>query len=45
VLAAAGGTVTTPDGGPIQYGRAQQRFRVPGFMAWGDGEAARRYRP
>jgi 3'(2'), 5'-bisphosphate nucleotidase len=45
VLAAAGGTVTTPDGGPIQYGRAQQRFRVPGFMAWGDGGAARRYHP
>lgn len=44
VLAAAGGTVMTPDGGRIQYGGAQREFRVPAFLAWGDGDAARRYR-
>jgi 3'(2'), 5'-bisphosphate nucleotidase len=44
VLAAAGGTVTSPDGRPIAYGRLQQGFRVPAFVAWGDGEAALRYR-
>jgi uncharacterized protein len=43
ILAAAGGTVTTPDGGPITYGRATSRFRVPAFIAWGDREAASRF--
>jgi 3'(2'), 5'-bisphosphate nucleotidase len=33
VRAAAGGTVTTFDGGPLLYGKAQ--FRNPGFVAWG----------
>jgi 3'(2'), 5'-bisphosphate nucleotidase len=33
VLAAAGGTVTTFDGGPLLYGKAE--FRNPGFVAWG----------
>ena len=41
VIAAAGGMVTTPDGGPILYGR--EGFRIPGFIAWGDAEAARGY--
>ena len=36
VLVAAGGTVTTLDGGPIPYGRVSEGFRVPGLMAWGD---------
>ena len=36
VLAAAGGSVTMPDGGPLAYGRAAAGFRVPAFMAWGD---------
>jgi len=44
VLAAAGGTVVGADGGPLAYGRVQQEFRVPAFVAWGDAEAARRYR-
>jgi 3'(2'), 5'-bisphosphate nucleotidase len=33
VLAAAGGTVTTFDGGPLLYGKP--RFSNPGFVAWG----------
>jgi 3'(2'), 5'-bisphosphate nucleotidase len=41
VLAAAGGLVTDPDGRPLAYGRAQQGFRVAGFIAWGDPEKAR----
>ena len=36
ILAAAGGTVTAPDGGALQFGRRAERFRVPGFIAWGD---------
>jgi 3'(2'), 5'-bisphosphate nucleotidase len=36
VIAAAGGAVTLPDGGPLSYGNAQHDFRVPAFMAWGD---------
>jgi 3'(2'), 5'-bisphosphate nucleotidase len=37
VLAAAGGTVTGPDGMPLLYGRPG--FRVPAFIAWGDPES------
>jgi 3'(2'), 5'-bisphosphate nucleotidase len=36
VLAAAGGTVTLPDGGALRYGGAASDFRVPAFIAWGD---------
>jgi 3'(2'), 5'-bisphosphate nucleotidase len=36
VLAAAGGIVTTLQGGPLAYGRAAEKFRVPAFIAWGD---------
>ena len=36
VLTAAGGTVTTPQGGPLAYGRVAENFRVPAFIAWGD---------
>jgi 3'(2'), 5'-bisphosphate nucleotidase len=43
VLAAAGGTVLTPDGRPISFGQLPE-FRVPAFVAWGDSDAARRYR-
>jgi 3'(2'), 5'-bisphosphate nucleotidase len=32
VLAAAGGTVTAFDGGPLRYGKPQ--FRNGGFVAW-----------
>jgi 3'(2'), 5'-bisphosphate nucleotidase len=36
VLAAAGGTVTRPDGGFLRYGDADSDFLVPAFVAWGD---------
>ncbi len=36
VLTAAGGIVTTPQGGPVAYGRVAEKFRVPAFIAWGD---------
>jgi 3'(2'), 5'-bisphosphate nucleotidase len=36
IVAAAGGTVTRPDGGPLLYGDAASDFRVPAFIAWGD---------
>jgi 3'(2'), 5'-bisphosphate nucleotidase len=38
LLAAAGGTVTTPDGGRIRYGQAD--FRIPAFIAWGGSAPA-----
>jgi 3'(2'), 5'-bisphosphate nucleotidase len=41
VVAAAGGVVMTPAGGPLTYGRAAESFRVPGFLAWGDPAAVR----
>ncbi len=42
VLAAAGGMVVSLTGGELPYGRAAERFRVPGFVAWGDPAAAAR---
>jgi 3'(2'), 5'-bisphosphate nucleotidase len=36
LVAAAGGLVTLPDGGPLAYGDAASDFRVPAFIAWGD---------
>ena len=36
LLVAAGGIVTTPQGGPLAYGRVGENFRVPAFIAWGD---------
>jgi 3'(2'), 5'-bisphosphate nucleotidase len=38
LLVAAGGTVTTPDGGLLEYGRISANFRVPAFVAWGRSE-------
>ncbi len=35
VLAAAGGTVLNIDGTPFLYGKADQDFANPGFIAWG----------
>jgi 3'(2'), 5'-bisphosphate nucleotidase len=43
VLAAAGGTVTRPDGTALTYGTGRNDFLIPGFLAWGDPAAARRY--
>lgn len=36
ILAAAGGAVLRPQGGPLQFGRMAERFLVPGFIAVGD---------
>jgi 3'(2'), 5'-bisphosphate nucleotidase len=36
LVAAAGGTVTLPDGGALRYGEAASDFRVPAFIAWGN---------
>jgi 3'(2'), 5'-bisphosphate nucleotidase len=36
IVTAAGGVMTAPSGEPLRYGRAQQGFGVPGFIAWGD---------
>jgi len=36
LVAAAGGTVTLPDGGALRYGGAASDFHVPAFIAWGD---------
>jgi 3'(2'), 5'-bisphosphate nucleotidase len=36
IVAAAGGLVTTPSGETLAYGRAEAKFLVPGFIAWGD---------
>jgi 3'(2'), 5'-bisphosphate nucleotidase len=39
ILAAAGGTVTTPDGAPLAYRPDSNGLRVPGFIGWGDPTA------
>jgi 3'(2'), 5'-bisphosphate nucleotidase len=44
VLAAAGGLVESPDRQPLIYGRRAPDFRVPGFVAWGDPQAAEKLR-
>jgi 3'(2'), 5'-bisphosphate nucleotidase len=36
ILAAAGGSVTDPNGGLLKFGSQAQEFLVPGFIAWGD---------
>ena len=41
ILTACGGTIAAPDGTPLAYGRADQAFRVPGFVAWADPAGAR----
>ncbi|TMI98925.1 MAG: 3'(2'),5'-bisphosphate nucleotidase CysQ [Alphaproteobacteria bacterium] len=43
VVVAAGGMLVAPDGTELRYGRARDGFRVPGFIAWGDPAAARRF--
>jgi 3'(2'), 5'-bisphosphate nucleotidase len=44
LLAAAGGVVTTPEGGVLRYGQSHCGFGVPGFIAWGDPAAAEAFR-
>jgi 3'(2'), 5'-bisphosphate nucleotidase len=36
ILTAAGGTVVTPEGGGVPYGRSNDEFRLQGFIACGD---------
>jgi len=36
ILAAAGGVASDPQGAPLRFGRADRKFLVPGFIAWGD---------
>jgi 3'(2'), 5'-bisphosphate nucleotidase len=36
IVTAAGGMMTMPAGTPLRYGGAQQDFKIPGFVAWGD---------
>jgi len=43
LLVAAGGTVTTPEGRPLTYGRRDADFRIPAFIAWGDPSAPSRF--
>jgi 3'(2'), 5'-bisphosphate nucleotidase len=40
ILTACGGAIAAPDGTPLAYGRAEQAFRVPGFVAWADPAGA-----
>jgi 3'(2'), 5'-bisphosphate nucleotidase len=44
ILTAAGGAVTAPDGGPLRFGRREEKFLVPGFLAWGDPAMSAKYR-
>jgi 3'(2'), 5'-bisphosphate nucleotidase len=39
IVHAAGGLVTTPEGAPLTYDMRRERFRVDGFIAWGDPAA------
>jgi 3'(2'), 5'-bisphosphate nucleotidase len=43
IVTAAGGTMTAPDGQPLRYGRTEESFLVPGFIAWGDPAAQARF--
>ncbi|MEX2129503.1 MAG: inositol monophosphatase family protein [Xanthobacteraceae bacterium] len=36
LLAAAGGSVTKPDGSALTFGMRETGFRIDGFVAWGD---------
>ncbi|MFL6796209.1 MAG: 3'(2'),5'-bisphosphate nucleotidase CysQ [Xanthobacteraceae bacterium] len=38
LLVAAGGSISAPDGSPLEYGRISANFRVPAFIAWGARE-------
>ncbi len=41
ILNAAGGIMTAPDGAALAYGLMAKNYVVPGFIAWGDRDAAR----
>src|SRR5262249_43904911 len=40
ILTACGGSMAAPDGTSLAYGRADEMFRVPGFVAWADPAGA-----
>ena len=42
IITSAGGAVSTPGGEPLAYGRSDQRFIVPSFVAFGDQKASAR---
>ena len=44
IVLAAGGAMIRTDGEAFRYGAADRKFRAPAFIAWGDPEAAERYR-
>ena len=39
LVAAAGGSVTLPDGGSLSYGNTASEFHIPAFIAWADRAA------
>jgi len=41
ILVAAGGKVTDPKGGELRFACGAEKFRVPGFIAWGDPSIAK----
>ena len=43
LVVSAGGAVVAHDGSKLRYGRSDDGFRVPGFTAWADAAAARRF--
>ncbi len=43
LILSAGGAVVAPGGGSLRYGRWHVGFRVEGFTAWGDAEAAKKF--
>jgi 3'(2'), 5'-bisphosphate nucleotidase len=43
IICASGGSVTTLEGVPLVYGKAEQRFRNPDFVAWGRGPLPAQY--
>jgi len=42
IVTAAGGMVAARNGGPLAFGNIAGAFRIPAFVAWGDGERANR---
>jgi 3'(2'), 5'-bisphosphate nucleotidase len=42
LIAAAGGMVTDPHGAVLTFGHADNNFRIPAFIAWGDPAKAAR---
>jgi 3'(2'), 5'-bisphosphate nucleotidase len=41
LVVASGGVVVAPDGGPLQYGRPDRNFTIPGFVAWANPDLSR----